>query len=58
MRDWPPTTEPMRSGPMLPGKSRVMAMIKSPSGYAEQSPYIVIANRQSEIKIRIAPVRS
>jgi len=43
---------------MLPGKSRVMAMIKSPSGYAEQSPYIVIANRQSEIKIRIAPVRS
>lgn len=30
------------------------AMIKSPSGYPVQSPYIAIANRQAEIMIRIA----
>jgi P27 family predicted phage terminase small subunit len=30
------------------------AMIKSPSGYPVQSPYIAIANRQTEIMIRIA----
>ena len=29
-------------------------MIKSPSGYPVQSPYIAIANRQAEIMIRIA----
>lgn len=30
------------------------AMVKSPSGYPIQSPYISIANRQSEIMMRIA----
>jgi P27 family predicted phage terminase small subunit len=30
------------------------AMIKSPSGYPVQSPYVSIANRQTEIMIRIA----
>jgi phage terminase small subunit len=29
-------------------------MIKSPSGYPVQSPYVAIANRQTEIMIRIA----
>lgn len=30
------------------------AMVKSPSGYPIQSPYIAIANRQSEIMLRIS----
>jgi P27 family predicted phage terminase small subunit len=30
------------------------AMVKSPSGYPMQSPYIAIANRQAEIMMRIA----
>ena len=30
------------------------AMIKSPTGYPVQSPYIAIANRQAEIMLRIA----
>jgi P27 family predicted phage terminase small subunit len=30
------------------------AMVKSPSGYPIQSPYIAIANRQFEIMMRIA----
>jgi P27 family predicted phage terminase small subunit len=30
------------------------AMVKSPSGYPMQSPYIAIANRQTEIMMRIA----
>ena len=30
------------------------AMIKSPSGYPIQSPYVAIANRQAEIMMRIA----
>jgi P27 family predicted phage terminase small subunit len=30
------------------------AMIKSPSGYPQQSPYVAIANRQAEIMMRIA----
>ena len=30
------------------------AMVKSPSGYPIQSPYIAIANRQSEIMMRIS----
>lgn len=30
------------------------AMIKSPSGFPVQSPYVAIANRQTEIMIRIA----
>jgi P27 family predicted phage terminase small subunit len=30
------------------------AMIKSPTGYPVQSPYIAIANRQAEIMMRIA----
>ena len=30
------------------------AMVKSPSGYPMQSPYISIANRQAEIMMRIA----
>jgi P27 family predicted phage terminase small subunit len=30
------------------------AMIKSPTGYPVQSPYIAIANRQTEIMMRIA----
>jgi len=29
-------------------------MIKSPSGYPVQSPYLAIANRQAEIMMRIA----
>jgi len=29
-------------------------MIKSPSGYPTQSPYVAIANRQAEIMMRIA----
>jgi phage terminase small subunit len=29
-------------------------MIKSPSGYPVQSPYVAIANRQAEIMMRIA----
>lgn len=29
-------------------------MIKSPSGYPMQSPYVAIANRQAEIMMRIA----
>ena len=29
-------------------------MIKSPSGYPVQSPYVSIANRQAEIMMRIA----
>jgi phage terminase small subunit len=29
-------------------------MVKSPSGYPMQSPYIAIANRQAEIMMRIA----
>jgi P27 family predicted phage terminase small subunit len=29
-------------------------MVKSPSGYPQQSPYVSIANRQAEIMIRIA----
>jgi P27 family predicted phage terminase small subunit len=30
------------------------AMVKSPTGYPMQSPYILIANRQAEITMRIA----
>jgi P27 family predicted phage terminase small subunit len=30
------------------------SMVKSPSGYPMQSPYIAIANRQAEIMMRIA----
>jgi P27 family predicted phage terminase small subunit len=30
------------------------AMVKSPSGYPIQSPYVAIANRQTEIMMRIA----
>lgn len=30
------------------------AMIKSPTGYPVQSPYVAVANRQAEIMIRIA----
>ena len=30
------------------------AMVKSPSGYPVQSPYVSIANRQTEIMMRIA----
>lgn len=30
------------------------AMVKSPSGYPIQSPYIAIANRQSELMMRLA----
>jgi hypothetical protein len=30
-------------------------MVKSPSGYPVQSPYVSIANRQAEIMMRIAP---
>ncbi len=30
------------------------AMVKSPSGYPQQSPYLAIANRQAEIMMRIA----
>jgi len=30
------------------------AIIKSPSGYPVQSPYVAIANRQAEIMMRIA----
>jgi len=30
------------------------AMVKSPTGYPMQSPYISIANRQAEIMMRIA----
>jgi P27 family predicted phage terminase small subunit len=30
------------------------AMIKSPSGYPVQSPYVAIANRQAEIMVRLA----
>jgi P27 family predicted phage terminase small subunit len=30
------------------------AMVKSPSGYPIQSPYVSIANRQTEIMMRIA----
>jgi phage terminase small subunit len=30
-------------------------MIKSPSGYPVQSPYVSVANRQAEIMMRIAP---
>jgi P27 family predicted phage terminase small subunit len=29
-------------------------MVKSPSGYPIQSPYVAIANRQAEIMMRIA----
>lgn len=29
-------------------------MVKSPSGYPQQSPYVAIANRQAEIMMRIA----
>jgi phage terminase small subunit len=29
-------------------------MIKSPSGYPVQSPYVAVANRQAEIMMRIA----
>jgi P27 family predicted phage terminase small subunit len=29
-------------------------MVKSPSGYPQQSPYVSIANRQAEIMMRIA----
>jgi P27 family predicted phage terminase small subunit len=29
-------------------------MVKSPSGYPVQSPYVAIANRQTEIMMRIA----
>jgi len=29
-------------------------MIKSPSGFPVQSPYVAVANRQTEIMIRIA----
>jgi hypothetical protein len=32
-------------------------MIKSPSGYPVQSPYVAIANRQAEIMMRIASRR-
>jgi P27 family predicted phage terminase small subunit len=30
------------------------SMVKSPSGYPQQSPYLAIANRQAEIMMRIA----
>jgi P27 family predicted phage terminase small subunit len=30
------------------------SMVKSPTGYPMQSPYIAIANRQAEIMMRIA----
>jgi P27 family predicted phage terminase small subunit len=30
------------------------AMIKSPTGYPVQSPYLAIANRQAEIMLRVA----
>jgi P27 family predicted phage terminase small subunit len=30
------------------------AMVKSPTGYPVQSPYVAIANRQAEIMMRIA----
>ena len=30
------------------------SMVKSPSGYPQQSPYLAIANRQTEIMMRIA----
>jgi len=33
-------------------------MIKSPSGYPVQSPYVAIANRQAEIMMRIASRRA
>ena len=29
-------------------------MVKSPSGYPQQSPYVAVANRQAEIMMRIA----
>jgi len=29
-------------------------MLKSPSGYPQQSPYVAVANRQAEIMIRVA----
>jgi P27 family predicted phage terminase small subunit len=29
-------------------------MVKSPSGYPQQSPYVAVANRQAELMIRIA----
>jgi P27 family predicted phage terminase small subunit len=29
-------------------------MVKSPSGYPQQSPYLAVANRQAEIMLRIA----
>jgi phage terminase small subunit len=29
-------------------------MVKSPSDYPQQSPYVAIANRQAEIMVRIA----
>jgi len=31
-------------------------MVKSPTGYPIQSPYLAIANRQAELMIRIASV--
>jgi phage terminase small subunit len=43
----------MRSGRSRPRESRI-AIVKSPSGYPIQSPYIAIANRQAEIMMRIA----
>jgi len=30
------------------------SMVKSPSGYPQQSPYLAVANRQAEIMMRIA----
>lgn len=30
-------------------------MVKSPTGFPMQSPYVAIANRQAEIMMRIAP---
>jgi P27 family predicted phage terminase small subunit len=38
----------------LDGIHKHGAMVKSPSGYPIQSPYIAIANRQAEIMLRIA----
>ena len=38
----------------LEGIRKHGAMVKSPSGYPIQSPYIAIANRQAEIMMRIA----
>ena len=38
----------------LDGIQKHGAMVKSPSGYPIQSPYIAIANRQAEIMMRIA----